>query len=535
MKRILTMIALAVLSVGLLGSCSKNLEERLDKTDASVADIKAAIGQYENLMGDITSAIEALRAEVGTRPASEQKTIWDCINALQNQKGTFEAAIAALNALVGDEAVSVQIDEAIAELISDYHLDGLAADIQAIRDKLNEKSGISALADQVAQLQKRAESIARILSVIGAYEDMIQSVRINPASADGSVKAEDGILKFTFTVTPATALDGVKNLAKCLKLYANEVEVKTKAGAFAEIPVTSAEIIDASKGDVSVEANVSEYLPAEKTRTLSVALNVRTGVNDYTTEFVTVSNYIPDYLPGFFTVNGEGKQVRFSKGNLWYDGSKFNFEVNQYDVQTSWSPSHVSHFFWSKDASVAYAASYSESGTAVTDVFFTNDPTDAEKAKADFTVNGVSGKYRTLSKDEFNYLFSRTSRHGFATVGGVYGIIILPDTFTDPMKNGGSGAFKPLPTQEYDANVYTTGGNWEAMESAGAVFLPVTNFRKGTNFDQWCSGSGFYWSSIVRNESRVYGVTFNNGTVYPQNIDHGREYGKSVRLVMDVE
>lgn len=151
MKRILAMIALAALTIGLAGSCSKNLEERLDKTDASVADIKAAIGQYENLMGDITSAIEALRAEVGTRPASEQKTIWDCINALQNQKGTFEAAIAALNALVGDEAVSVQIDEAIAELISDYHLDGLAADIQAIRDKLNEKSGISALADQVGK------------------------------------------------------------------------------------------------------------------------------------------------------------------------------------------------------------------------------------------------------------------------------------------------------------------------------------------------------------------------------------------------
>ena len=105
MKRILTMIALAVLTAGLAGSCTKNFGERLDKTDASVADIKAAIGQYENLMGDITSAIEALRAEVGTRPASEQKTIWDCINALQNQKGTFEAAIAALTDLVGDEAV----------------------------------------------------------------------------------------------------------------------------------------------------------------------------------------------------------------------------------------------------------------------------------------------------------------------------------------------------------------------------------------------------------------------------------------------
>ena len=331
MKRILTMIALAVLTIGLAGSCSKNYEERLDKTDASVADIKAAIGQYENLKGDITSVIEALRAEVGTRPASEQKTIWDCINALQNQKGTFEAAIAALNALVGDEAVSVQIDEAIAELISEYHLDGLAADIQAIRDKLNEKSGISALADQVAQLQKRAEATARILSVIGAYEEMIQSVRINPASADGNVRAEGGILKFTFTVTPATALDGVKNLAKCLKLYANEVEVKTKAGEFAEIPVTKAEVIDKANGEVSVEADVANFLPNGKAGALSIALNVRTGVNDYTTDFVTISNI--ECLRGLFPVNGEGKQVRFAKGNLRYTVAtkEWSFFDRQYE------------------------------------------------------------------------------------------------------------------------------------------------------------------------------------------------------------
>lgn len=105
MKRILTMIALAVLTAGLAGSCTKNIEERLDKTEASVADIKAAIGQYETLAGDVTSVIEALRTEIGTRPASESKAIWDCISALQNQKSTFETAIAALTDLVGDEAV----------------------------------------------------------------------------------------------------------------------------------------------------------------------------------------------------------------------------------------------------------------------------------------------------------------------------------------------------------------------------------------------------------------------------------------------
>ena len=286
------MIFLAVLTVGLLGSCTKSYDERLDKIDSDVLGLKEAVGQYESLSGDITSVIEALRAELGTRPASEQQSVWNCITALQNQKGTFDAAIAALNVLVGGKSVSEQIDGATAELISKYQLDGLAADIQAIKDKLTEKTGISALSEQVAQLHKKADTIVRLLSEIDDLGTMVQSVRINPASADGSVKAEFGTLSFTVTVTPAEAISGVKNLAGCLKLYSNEV--KTKAGVFPEIPVTKAEIIDASKGEVSVEANVSEYLPAKKTRTLSVALNVRTGVSNYTTEFVTVKE--PNYV-----------------------------------------------------------------------------------------------------------------------------------------------------------------------------------------------------------------------------------------------
>ena len=41
MKKILSMIALTVLMVALAGSCTKNFEERLDKTDADVATLRA--------------------------------------------------------------------------------------------------------------------------------------------------------------------------------------------------------------------------------------------------------------------------------------------------------------------------------------------------------------------------------------------------------------------------------------------------------------------------------------------------------------
>ncbi|MBP9994425.1 MAG: fibronectin type III domain-containing protein, partial [bacterium] len=39
--------------------------------------------------------------------------------------------------------------------------------------------------------------------------------------------------------------------------------------------------------------------------------------------------------------------VEFARGNLYYDGSAFRFEENQWSFADTWNASHVSHFFWS--------------------------------------------------------------------------------------------------------------------------------------------------------------------------------------------
>ena len=62
-----------------------------------------------------------------------------------------------------------------------------------------------------------------------------------------------------------------------------------------------------------------------------------------------------------------------------------------------------------RSASVAYAASYSESSTNTSDVFFTN--ATETTAKSDFTVNGVRGRYRTLSNDEWVYVFTKHGKN----------------------------------------------------------------------------------------------------------------------------
>lgn len=123
---------------------------------------------------------------------------------------------------------------------------------------------------------------------------------------------------------------------------------------------------------------------------------------------------------------------------------------------------------------------------------------------------------------------------GYATVCGVHGIIFLPDTFTDPKKNYGNDVFVPKESEtEWEANVYTAGDNWNAMELAGAVFLPTAGIREA--FD--VSGVGdnsYYWSSSssLQGTDRAQGFRITKGRI--SIVQSIRNKGSNVRLVTDV-
>lgn len=68
--------------------------------------------------------------------------------------------------------------------------------------------------------------------------------------------------------------------------------------------------------------------------------------------------------------------------------------------------SHITHFYWSTEASnAAYTGyhNYDSKGTA-DDVLFTN--ASSTTPNADFIVDGQKGIWRTLSNEEWQYLFS---------------------------------------------------------------------------------------------------------------------------------
>ena len=225
-----------------------------------------------------------------------------------------------------------------------------------------------------------------------------------------------------------------------------------------------------------------------------------------------------------FSVSSTTK-VEFALGNLYWDGSAFRFEANQWDYRhysgknndaaviggvSQTTPSGtVGSFFWSKTASVAYAASYSESGTTTSDVFFTNGQS--------FQVAGeTAGTWRTLSQAEWAYLLndrtSASSLRAWVTLTdvNVNGLVILPDGT--------------------DASVMESISSTSDLAKYNAVFLPAAGCRGGTGVIAVGSG-GYYWSGTPNedDEGSVYSMYFGSGNV--SVINDNRYYGDAVRLV----
>lgn len=212
----------------------------------------------------------------------------------------------------------------------------------------------------------------------------------------------------------------------------------------------------------------------------------------------TVSGSNAGTLPGLFSVSAT-QHVKFSQGNLQYQASTntWRFATNQYTIQgttngniSSSYSNWIDLFGWGTGSNPTQSStvesnygSFSEWGN-----------------NAISNGGGTAGVWRTLSSSEWNYLMNlrtnATSKRGNAQVAGVYGMVILPDTWTLP-----SGCtFSSTGTNTYTAS------QWTSMQAAGAVFLPAGGYRVGTtvngnNDATYC----YYWTASANNSA----VSFN--------------------------
>ena len=229
--------------------------------------------------------------------------------------------------------------------------------------------------------------------------------------------------------------------------------------------------------------------------------------------------------------------VRFSKGNLQYNAAQdeWRFAAKQY-LYVGDGNANASQDYdgWINLPFTSSSESYYYPGGA-----YTNSLT-GEYVNADWGYNNPINnggnkvtQWRTLTNEEWTYLMgenvTRSGKYGLATIRGssnsYTGLVLLPDDWTLP--NGVT--FTAGTGSGFTTNTYTT-NQWQKMEAAGALFLPASGARSGTNVSN-VGLFGYYWSSTFSNEYSAERMYFNGDVMA---LGGGiRYFGLSVRLVRD--
>ena len=292
----------------------------------------------------------------------------------------------------------------------------------------------------------------------------------------------------------------------------NDFFLYLPAGDYADLQI---EIVAADGCYCVKTANIT--IPVRRSRYTSITL----GENDLT--FTAQPHYDDGVLPGMFSINPNGDQVRFSQGNLQYNTSTqiWRFTERQYSIINDYerfTNTWIDLFGW---------------GTGNNPTLTSTNPVDYSTF-VDWGVNaisnggGVPNFWRTLSNSEWEYIINTRSdaftKRGLATVNAVVGMVLLPDNWVMPT---GLPSFNTA-QNFYSDNVYTI-SQWVEMEAAGAVFMPYGYFRDGTQI--YGNGLAYYWSSTPNQEDEAYSMTF--GARYISTLVNNRYLGYMVRLVKD--
>lgn len=295
-----------------------------------------------------------------------------------------------------------------------------------------------------------------------------------------------------------------------------------------------------------------------------------------------VIDEIEGSLPGIFSIAAD-KRVVFSKGNLQYRActseagdlthstcstavdatlGEWRFAEHQYDVintangdisyqyasdgsYTGW----VDLFRWGTsghNSKYPYYNSTTASDYAPGSSPLTNTAYDWGYCNVISEGGDEPGIWRTLTIGEWQYLIegrpNANSRWARGKVGNIYGLILLPDSWTSPSginltyANTINSAWSNLNTSNQ-----LTIEQWGQMEEAGAVFLPIAGYRAYSDYTitgtiSHTKPAARYWSAtnVTSGQARylqIQGTGFN--TRWTDGASRIHLY--SVRLVHEVE
>ena len=219
-----------------------------------------------------------------------------------------------------------------------------------------------------------------------------------------------------------------------------------------------------------------------------------------------------DAINGLFTVNAQGKQVYFAKGNLKYDVNKaeWGFFDKQYEYQKAYSTDLISLFTWGLGewSTDPAAESYAGSDAAFVDWG---------------TVIDDKGTWRTLTKEEWMYVL-------WTRAGDAYDNKVC---WSGVKVGDAENCFVIAPDgNQVEIKTSYTAQEWAEAEAAGFVCLPNGGYRGKGTID--FSYGGYYWASNQKVDNTGNCVNFKStAKSWDTSTGLGKQYPASVRLVAD--
>lgn len=257
-----------------------------------------------------------------------------------------------------------------------------------------------------------------------------------------------------------------------------------------------------------------------------------------------------------FKVSTErGEYVRFSPGNLqakFVSNTTWQFASTQLDLLGAPGAANITRDGVWYDLFGFGTSDWNSGATGYRSYYSVNDPSKyiqnsltGSYANADWGVrNGSSILYqgspsgttwRTLTSAEWGYLMGRTNKVAFAIVDGVNGVLVLPDIdANDEEWSLPEGISLNYAKTSYSNNTISS-SDWNTLEAAGVIFLPVTGYRQVTTF--YGSEEGHYWSSTYDGvnsdgwDNYAYGLKFTGSSVSVTSTNMFTSEGRAVRLV----
>ena len=230
-------------------------------------------------------------------------------------------------------------------------------------------------------------------------------------------------------------------------------------------------------------------------------------------EYTNFANTV--LLPGVFSV-GPDKKVRFTRGNLYWDGKGWHLEDNQMNYPTIWDENHIGHFFWAITDEEARQPYYYVNRNSLGDHFFC----DGSDENHFLTIEGTSGLRVISGNDNSELLYLLEKRNN------AYRLV------RDQVEIEGVGQCLVIAPDDYQGSIESKYDpeSWAKAEKAGLVCFSPAGIRWDESIGEYkrCQ----YWTASPHDTSEWHAYGFGVNYHYPSY--SSRNAGFPLRLSKDV-